>query len=105
MQGTAIYTDVFFFHSSNPSLTNTTISLNLNVDGIMNVGGPFATSEILLRTDIALASVGELRAKYRHDGSCPLHQLVQWRRWLRRRLLCRPDHLGGRQSWSAWTHP
>jgi len=68
MQGTAIYTDVFFFHSSNSSLTNTTISLNLNVDGIMNVGGPFATSEILLRTDIALASVGELRANLDTTG-------------------------------------
>jgi|GEM_PF-2157127 hypothetical protein len=68
MQGTAIYTDVFFFHSSNPSLTNTLISLNLNVDGIMNVGGPFATSEILLRADIALASVGELRANLDTTG-------------------------------------
>ena len=71
MQATGIYSDVFLFHSSNPSQTSTSISLNLDAFGTMAVGGPFATSEILLRVNVTGTSVGELRANL--DTTGPAH--------------------------------
>jgi len=69
MQATGIYTDLFLFHSSNPSQTSTSISLNLGAFGTMTAGGPFATSEILLRVTIQSNSVGELRANLDTTGA------------------------------------
>ena len=60
MQGTAIYSDLFIFHSSNPTQTSTTISLNLNALGTMAVGGPFAVASVDLQASFNGSLVGEI---------------------------------------------
>jgi hypothetical protein len=59
MTGTAIYSDVFIFHSATES-GNTLISLNLSATGTLNAGGPFAVASIDLRAFINAALVSEL---------------------------------------------
>ena len=50
--GTAIYNDVFFFHSSIPTQTSTTVSLNLDAIGTMAIGGLFAVASVSMQANI-----------------------------------------------------
>ena len=67
-QGMGIYSDVFFFHSSNPSQSSTTISLNLSALGSMSIGGPFAVAGVDLQANIIGSLVGELRSSIDTTG-------------------------------------
>ena len=63
MTGTAVYTDVFIFHSTN-AISGTLASLNLGGIGSMAAGGLFATSSVDLRVFIGSITnpVGEIHS-------------------------------------------
>ena len=68
MTGTAIYSDLFVFHSSDPTLTSASVKLNLNAIGTMAVGGPFASASVDLQANISTSLAGEIKSNINTTG-------------------------------------
>ena len=68
IDATGIYSDTFVFHSTNPVITTATIQLGVDLVGLVQASGPFATASVDARVTFTGAEVGRLTSSVDTTG-------------------------------------